>query len=171
MSIPSTALANTPQHAKNGLQALYEGGHVPNKLAGVDPLHILARYLSDETSKDIAKSYGCTVQALSHFLILNACNEWQQAQVARAIARKDEADQSVRTAPDALELARAREQLRSAQWDLERLLSRLYGQKQEVQHTVAPVLHIHLAQDVVATPLTIDHNAVADAQVIDNKQD
>lgn len=35
-------------------------------------------------------------------------------------------------ASDALSLARAREQLRSAQWDLERVFSRIFGPKQEL---------------------------------------
>jgi hypothetical protein len=39
-------------------------------------------------------------------------------------------------APDALSLARAREKVRSAQWELERLLRRLYGQDREINVNV-----------------------------------
>jgi hypothetical protein len=57
----------------------------------------------------------------------------------------------VQTASDPLSLARARESLRSAQWELERLFSRLYGQKQEVTHNLpqGPLVTIVLAQPQV----------------------
>lgn len=54
--------------------------------------------------------------------------EWKEAQKARAMARLERAQHELKTAPDALSLARAREEVRAAQWELERLLRRLYGQ-------------------------------------------
>lgn len=99
-------------------------------LKDVDPKTILARYLSDESTKDIAAAYGVTSQALSGFLLRTAEQEWKDAQVARAIARKEAAeDQLDSNAPlDALGISRARERLRAAQWDLERICRRIYGQ-------------------------------------------
>jgi hypothetical protein len=149
-SVPAEILAKTPTNAQKGLQALYERGYVSRKLANVDPRDIITRYLSDEKTKDIAASYGVDRSALNYFL-LRACEaDWKDAQSARAITQLEQAKEELEAAADAFTLARARERLRSAQWDLERLLSRLFGQKQEVSHTVAPVLHIHLAQDVGA---------------------
>lgn len=89
---------------------------------------ILARYMTDETTYDIASDYGVTRQALSAYLLKHAEEEWKEAQVARAIARKEKAEDALDTAEDPLQLARARELLKSAQWDLERVCRRIYGQ-------------------------------------------
>ena len=109
---------------------LSKGGQlVPLKDA--DPKTVLQRYLSDESTKDIAESYGVTRQALNQFLIKTAEQEWKDAQVARAIARKESAEDDLDNAkatPDALALARTRERLKAAQWDLERVCRRIYGQ-------------------------------------------
>jgi hypothetical protein len=52
----------------------------------------------------------------------------------------------LREAKDGLELARARELVRSAQWQLERVLSRIYGQKQEVAPSSAVQINIGIAR-------------------------
>jgi hypothetical protein len=106
-----------------------------------DPKTILARYLSDESTKDIAASYGVTRQGLGQFLLKHAETEWKEAQVARAIARKESAEDDlegisakIETADReqrerlALTVSLARERLKSAQWDLERVCRRIYGQ-------------------------------------------
>jgi hypothetical protein len=106
-----------------------------------DPKAILARYLSDESTKDIAASYGVTRQALSKHLLLHAEQEWKDAQVSRAIARKESAEddlEAIRSKIDmadreererlSLTVVLARERLKSAQWDLERVCRRIYGQ-------------------------------------------
>jgi multidrug resistance efflux pump len=106
-----------------------------------DPKTILARYLSDESTKDIAASYGVTRQALSKHLLLHAEQEWKDAQVSRAIARKESAEddlEAIRSKIDmadreererlSLTVVLARERLKSAQWDLERVCRRIYGQ-------------------------------------------
>jgi hypothetical protein len=106
-----------------------------------DPKTILARYLSDESTKDIAASYGVTRQGLGQFLLKHAETEWKEAQVARAIARKESAEvdlegisAKIETADReqrerlALTVSLARERLKSAQWDLERVCRRIYGQ-------------------------------------------
>lgn len=97
------------------------------KLKDADPIEILQRYLSDESTQEIAAGYGVTRQALGHFLLRTVEDEWRQAQVARAIARKEKAEDAISSAEDALSLARAREELKSAQWDLERVCRRIYG--------------------------------------------
>lgn len=97
------------------------------RLANANPNEILQRYLSDETTLEIAKDYGVTRQALSHFLLRSAEEQWREAQVARAIARKEKAEDGITSAKDAFDLARAREELKSAQWDLERVCRRIYG--------------------------------------------
>lgn len=97
------------------------------RLAKADPHEILQRYLSDETTLAISADYGVTRQALTHFLLKSVEEQWKEAQVARAIARKEKAEDGIACAKDAFDLARAREELKSAQWDLERVCRRIYG--------------------------------------------
>lgn len=110
-------------------------------LREADPKAILARYLSDESTKDIASSYGVTRQALGQFLLKHAEEDWKGAQVSRAIARKEAAEDEFEAiglrieGADkderdrlALTLSLAREKLKAAQWDLERVCRRIYGQ-------------------------------------------
>jgi hypothetical protein len=110
-------------------------------LRGADPKQILQRYLSDESTKQIAASYGVTRQALGQYLLKTAESEWKEAQVARAISRKESAEDDMEAISSkiaeadreererlALTLSLARERLKAAQWDLERVCRRIYGQ-------------------------------------------
>jgi hypothetical protein len=100
-----------------------------NPLKNIDPKDVLARYLAEETSTEIAKSLGVTKSALSYWLLHKAETEWRSAQVVKALKRKEDAELALESAPNALDLARARELLRAAQWDLERVCKRIYGQE------------------------------------------
>jgi predicted DNA-binding protein YlxM (UPF0122 family) len=110
-------------------------------LRDTDPKAILQRYLSDESTKEIAKCYGVTRQALGQYLLKHAESEWKEAQVARAIARKEQAEDDMESIGLRIEgadkderdrltltLSLARERLKAAQWDLERVCRRIYGQ-------------------------------------------
>jgi hypothetical protein len=101
-------------------------------LVGQDPKTILLRYLSDESTSVIAADYGVTRQALGQYLLRHAEDDWKEAQVARAIARKEKAEDQIENANDPLELAKARELLKAAQWDLERVCRRIYGQETNI---------------------------------------
>jgi hypothetical protein len=104
-----------------------KGGEIA-PLKGIDPKDILQRYLNEESSDKIAHSYGVTRAALSYFLLKHAEGEWKDAQMTRALQRKEKAEELMDRADNALDLTRAREQLRSAQWELERVCRRIYGQ-------------------------------------------
>lgn len=137
-----------------------------NKLKDADPKAILIRYLSDETTEQIAKDYGVTRQALGQFLYKTAEAEWKEAQVARAIARKDSAEDALNAERErinaveydngdqakgeaALSLARTRAlelALKSAQWDLERVCRRIYGQDQPPSSSVPIQINIGIAR-------------------------
>lgn len=93
-----------------------------------DPRDILERYLNGESTPQIAASFGVTKQALSLWLITKAENDWKASQLVKAIERKDKAEELIETAATMLDLTRGREMLRSAQWDLERVCRRIYGQ-------------------------------------------
>ena len=134
-------------------------------LRETDPKLILQRYLSDETTEQIAGSYGVTRQALGQYLLKTAEAEWKDAQVARAIARKEKAEDDLEDAtktPDMLSLSRARERLRAAQWDLERVCRRIYGQDAPPQGVSAVQININLKRGA-------DQAAPEVSQVIDVK--
>ena len=99
-----------------------------NPLKEVSTKEVLARVLNEESTKDIAKSYGVTRSALNQWLLSNAEEDWRAAQVIRAYKRKEEAEDEMDNATDALSLARAEKRLKAAQWDLERVCRRIYGQ-------------------------------------------
>lgn len=141
----STALAN-----KQGQLA---------PLKHVDPKDVLDRYLAGETGPQIALSLGVTKQALSHWLSNVAESEWKSAQFVKAFSRKEQADELIETASNPLDLARAREMLRSAQWDLERVCRRIYGQD-------APT-----ASAAVQVNINLRHkpDTVIDAEVVETK--
>lgn len=103
------------------------------------PAEVISRYLSDERTADIAQSYGIARSRLNQWLLEHAEESWRKAQVARAVTALERAKDGLEEAVDPLTLARCREQLRGAQWELERLYSRLFGQKQEVTVAVVQV--------------------------------
>lgn len=103
------------------------------KLTGLDIRTVVERYINGEEIAQIAETLDVHPKALNyHLLKPDIVEEWRAAQIAVSLGEYQEAKEVVRAAPDALSLARAREQLRSAQWDLERLFNRLFGPKQEV---------------------------------------
>ena len=104
--------------------------------AELKPETVLERYLTESTTSQIAKEYGVSRKTLVRWLYATAPQAWKQVQIIRALCRKDDADEGIEGASDSLSLARAREMLKSGQWDLERLDAGNYGQKQEVTHKV-----------------------------------
>jgi len=114
-----------------------------NPLKSVDPKDVLTRVLNEESTKDIAKDLGVTRSALNQWLLANAETEWRAAQVIRAVKRKEEAEDRFEEIQEriagadkeerdrlTLSLSLAREKLKAAQWDLERVCRRIYGQDQ-----------------------------------------
>jgi nitrous oxide reductase accessory protein NosL len=118
-----------------------QGALNPLKAASVED--VLNRVLNEESTKDIAASFGVTRSALNQWLLTNAEKEWKAAQYIRAAKRKEEAEDEM-DATDALSLARARERLRAAQWDLERVCRRIYGQDAPPTGAAAVQININL---------------------------
>lgn len=108
---------------------------------------VLERYINGEQVADMAPQYGVSDVTIYALLLREHEDDWKEVQKARALARKERAEEKCRTAPDVLSLARAREELRSAQWELERLLRRLYGQDQQVQNGAAVSINITLRRE------------------------
>jgi transposase len=123
-------------------------------LANINPKDVLNRYIGDEATKDIAKSIGVSRPALTNWLIKVAETDWKDAQVVRAIERKalaeDELEQVATLLKEdppppsqeipALTLRHkvAESQIKSAQWELERIYRRIYGD--QVQETGAVIV-------------------------------
>lgn len=113
--------------------------------AGLDPQEVLKRYLNAPTSSWVARELGVKRSSLTKWLRDTVPNEWKAVQVIRAQIMKEDGQDGLMASRNVMDLARAREVLRAAQWDLERLDSANYAQKQEHMVTVQPVLNITLA--------------------------
>lgn len=96
---------------------------------------VLDRYINGEQVAAIAPDYGVSDVTIYALLLREHQEAWRDIQAARALARLERAQDDLRTAEDAISVARARELVRSAQWELERLCARLFAQKQEVNVT------------------------------------
>lgn len=102
------------------------------KLEKASPRAVLKRLLSDESPEQIAASYGVTTHALNLFLMSKSEQGWKDTQMARAASLKNEAETMMRNAKEPLSLAKGRELMKAAQWDLERVGRRIYGQEMNV---------------------------------------
>ena len=116
----------------------------PGALTSVDPGSILTRYERGERIPDIAEDHGVTEQAIYRLLLLKAGEAWKDYQAASALRRLENATEQLETARAALELSRARERVRAAQWELERLCRRIYGQDQAVGSSSPVQININL---------------------------
>lgn len=112
----------------------------------------LEDYCNGATLKELGERYGVTRQAVYGWLLGELGGEQHSALVTRALtARIAKGDETLDTADNPLDLARGREQARNARLDLERRRANLYGQKQEVTHTVNPVLNISIVAPAQST--------------------
>jgi len=128
----------------------------------LDPREVLDKYLTEQTTSQIAQSYGISRKSLVAWLRQVMPAEWKHVQIVRALVRKDDGNDGFETAEDALSLARAREMVKSAQWDLERLDAPTFGFKQEITHTIIPVLVINTSPIKDITPIAVPVLAVPD---------
>ena len=149
-------------HWKAGLQKLHEGLPLAGKNKEQLSEEILARYEQGETMMQIANSFGLKgSEQLYRLLIATNPERWKEHQAAKSIRRLEDATNALETAPDALSLARAREQLKAAQWELERVLRRIYGADQPANPGGQVVIHIGIDRNAaLQTPTAerIDDN-------------
>src|SRR3990167_9121388 len=108
-----------------------ETGRVEGVPVGLDPKAILEQYLSSKTTSQIAKQYGVKRNTLVTWLRGKCPKEWKQVQAVRALMLKEDGTEAVMDARHPFHLARAREMIASAQFDLERL-DEDYAPKQQV---------------------------------------
>jgi hypothetical protein len=126
-----------PEQPKTPSERGEQGKWLPEPETKQKALQVLERYDSGEDIGDLAKELGISHQAAYKALIKYCHEEWKDSQAARALAEYENAKAKLRAIwemeksdRDAVALACAREEVRTAQWELERLLRRLYGQDQ-----------------------------------------
>ena len=76
---------------------------------------------------------------LVYWLIKTSEEDWKTAQLLGAIKRKEEAEDDMDKSTNQFDLNKAMAQLKAAQWNLERVCRRIYGETKEVPMS-APVL-------------------------------
>jgi len=109
----------------------------------------LERYREGESLYEIAPSIGVSKTSLyRHLLNGELAEEWKEAKISHALAELEEAELGLKTAPDMLGITRARERARAAQWHLERLLRRMYGN--DVPQDLAGRVNISINVGVVS---------------------
>jgi len=112
---------------------------------------ILARAIEDYgrgiSVYAIADGLGVEHTTLYRQLLKHKETDWRDAKVSRAIAELEQAEDALKTAPDILALSRARERCRAAQWQLERLMRRIYGQDQASTASQAVQININLRSE------------------------
>ena len=98
----------------------------------LDPDKLIQQYLSEATTSQIAKQYGVSRKALTKWIREQRPKEWKQAQIVKALVLKEDSEEGILTASDALSLARNREALKAAHFDLTSL-DQDYQPKQQVE--------------------------------------
>lgn len=149
----------TKRGPKDGKLAMSQGQLAP--LRSADPKQIIERYLAEQSTKEIAQEFGVTRSALNQWLLKTAEDDWKEAQVLRALKRKEDAEDLIDSAQDALSLARARESLRAAQWDLERVCRRIYGQDQPIDKSAGVAITLNF-RGVGATKPVVDAEIISE---------
>lgn len=109
----------------------------------------IERYGAGESVYAIANDLGIEHTTLYRHLVKEREDQWRDAKVSKALVEVEDAEQALKDAADMLALSRARERLRAAQWQLERLLRRIYGQEApEASHgRISITLNVGVAEE------------------------
>jgi hypothetical protein len=79
----------------------------------------------------MAPDYGVSDVTIYALLLREHEGVWKDVQAARALARMERTLVELEKADDVLKLGRARETLKGAMWELERVLRRIYGDEKQ----------------------------------------
>lgn len=121
-------LDHVPANARAGLNAMNAKHPLTNVDKGALASKTLQRYIDGTPLETIAQELKVSRGRLYQILVEHDPDGWRQAKTAQTLVRYDDALNELRDAPDGLELNRAREVIRTAQWHLERVCRRIYGQ-------------------------------------------
>lgn len=138
-------------------------------LANIDAHHILQRYAQGELIYDIARELGVAPASVYRDLIRDCPDEWQAAQAADALAAYTEAKLNLDTLPAsagpvACNLAQARVKVR--QWELERLLKRLYGPQMAITGADSGPLQVQIVRFSERLVGDVVGDAPVDAEIV-----
>jgi hypothetical protein len=125
-AILGNALAALLKHAAN---SKHHGGKGKSLLVET----VLLKYDEGIPIRTSADELGISENTLYRHIVEMCPEEWR-AVISRALMRKEAAEERLNDAKDGLELSKAEKQLKSAQWDLERVFQRMYAQKQDAEH-------------------------------------
>lgn len=146
-----------------------ETGMVQAIPANLDPHTVLQLYLQAPTTSAVARHLGVRRSSLLRWLKDTCPDEWKAVQTVLAHIKKEDGDAGLYDARNSLELSRAREVLRSGQFDLERLDPANWAQKQEIIGNVQPVINIAVMSYPQAADSCLPKKEADLAQVIDSK--
>ena len=122
------------------------------------------RFERGESIMQIAQDLGISHVAIYRAIIRQIPDEWQQYRSAKALGQLDQAENDLSRATDGVTVSRVREQIKMAQWQLERTCRSIYGDKLQVEQAgQAPIFHI----TVVHAPQIAPHNDQS-AVIVDN---
>ena len=139
--------------------------------SGLDPKTVLEAYLSYPHTSQIAAKFGVRRSSLTAWLRVTAPEDWKNVQRVRAHLRKEDGDEAIENSLDAFELARAREMLRSGQWDLERLDADYAQQKAAININADGPVTVQVVSFAAQLPqCTTPHNEHDTTQALENKE-
>lgn len=141
-------------------------GNLPAERRAEIADQVLARYMKGEQVANMAAEYDTSDVTIYALILRERQDEWRDIQTARALARLERAQDDLEHAADALSLARARERVRAAQWELERLLRRLYGQEQAGPSSAVQIV-INGVRSQQYDKKAPQHEAIKDAAIVD----
>ena len=121
----------------------------------LDPDKLIQQYLSEATTSQIAKQYGVSRKALTKWIREQRPKEWKQAQIVKALVLKEDSEEGILSATDALSLARNREALKAAHFDLTSL-DPDYQPKQQVEVQINH--HVLVEHGLAESALTLFEN-------------
>lgn len=120
-----------------------------------DAKQILDSYLEGKSTDEVAVELGTSREKLVYWLTKNAEEDWKMAQFLKAINLKDKANAQLSSAEDLFQLRQAEAMLKSAQWDLERVCRRIYGDdspKDDQRERVSIIIAIDRSEEKDITP-------------------
>ncbi len=145
-----------PTRSLNGVAVMNAGKPLAAFEGNAD--EILAVFETGLPIAKVAEKYGVSHQAMYAFLLRNAPEKWAAASAAQSLVKVEQAAEDLDSASDSVAVARSREVARLAQWNLERMAPRMYG---DVKNTA----------NGVNIQVVINRDGSADASVIDVDRD
>ena len=161
------AQSGVPANARAGLEKM-QAMQPLARYAG-DATPILNRLLAGESIRQIADSHNISPVAVYTWLYRNAPEDWQAIMAGAQSNRLDTADEiydrqySGDARADGINISRAREISRNAQWHLERANRKLFGQKVDIDQNIN--INQHLTVMLAPTGLLADRLNQAGAGV------